>query len=726
MNFHIIGTGRVVTEYYLPAFAATGVAGTVTVVDGVEANLAAAAGAGAFVRCVQQDFRSYLASLRSAAETAAHDAVIIALPNTLHVDACNLALDRRLPVLCEKPLSLDMALCRHLDERAKSSATPLAVAMVRRFLPSWMLARQIIPAGELGPVQSVEVYDCAPFGWRPRSFDFFAPGAGGILADMGVHYLDFLDQILGPLEPVGYSDDARGGVESNFRYDLRAGGVSVSIVMSRTHAGKAYIKIIGEKATLTLGKFDELNATLEPHGLAKRTVKLAEPFAVQGLPGDLRGSFCAMLADFHGAATGGVSKLATAADAGRAAALIAWAYEKQSFKEQERHLSSRTGSRARVGGANGGDTVVTGGSGFVGGHLVERLSHDGDRVRCLVRSTATVSKLARFPVDLRQVDLLDKDAVLKAVAGSRVVYHLAYGQDGPNAAKVTIEGTQNIVEAAIAGGAEAIVVLSTAYVFGFPDGGLPVDEEFPYAPYGGVYGSSKSKMEQWCLQRAKSSGSTRIVVLNPTNVFGPSGGAYTTLPVTLAKQGAFCWIDGGQGVCNYTFVENLVDAILAAASVADAHGQRFIVTDGAKAYIDFLGPFVSKADAHIANYTSDAFNELTRKRDVFRTVDLAKSIIASPGVRDVMRRSRLVQTVSRAPAARRLWQAMQSERPQGGLIARARATPVPPAWLHEIYHSHHVTFSAQHAADVLGWSPRVGWDEARDTTLQWLGEAGYL
>ena len=119
----------------------------------------------------------------------------------------------------------------------------------------------------------------------------------------------------------------------------------------------------------------------------------------------------------------------------------------------------------------------------------------------------------------------------EAVKGVRTVYHLAVDGGSPDARRVTIEGTRNVVEAAIEAGAECVVVLSTMYVFGFPETDEPVDETAPYRPYGGVYARSKAVMERWCLRRAATSGATRIVVLNPSCVFGPGGGAaYATTP----------------------------------------------------------------------------------------------------------------------------------------------------------------------------------------------------
>ncbi len=186
--------------------------------------------------------------------------------------------------------------------------------------------------------------------------------------------------------------------------------------------------------------------------------------------------------------------------------------------------------------------------------------------------------------------LLDKDSVRRAVGGARTVYHLAVGRDGADAARITVDGTKNVVEAAIEAGAEFVVVLSTMYVFGFPDTDRPVDESFPYRPYGGEYARSKMAMERWCLAKARTSLPTRIVILTPTCVFGPEGAAYSSLPVELARKRQFCWVDDGRGLCNYTYVENLVDAIIAAARVPEAHGNRFIITDGHVSWRELLSP----------------------------------------------------------------------------------------------------------------------------------------
>jgi len=714
----VLGAGSVVTEYYLPALAATGMARTLTICDLDAGGLAQAASLMPGADVVATDFRGLL-SRPSPLAAVDRELVIVALPNHLHIEACELAFRPGRRVLCEKPLSLSVDECRHVSGLAAANASALDVAMVRRYLPSWRLARDVIRAGEIGAITSVEVHDQAPFGWRPRSLGFFAPSAGGILADMGVHYLDFLEWVLGPLTPVSYADDWEGGTESSCSYRLRAGATEVRVELSRTYRGRTDCIFTGERGTLSIAKACENHVVVQPAGAAPRRVAFDAPFTDAHWPHSLHGAFCQMLRDQQRSMSGAPSTCASAGDAERTGALIEWAYAQRSGRLASAPATSD--EKAEV--------LVTGATGFIGGHLVERLAGSGTSVECLVRSPATVANLARFGVRLTQADILDRVALDRAVAGKSQVFHLAYGREEKAAAQVTIEATKQIVEAAIAAGVEAVVVLSTAYVFGFPDGSRPVDESFPYRPYGGTYGTTKAEMERWCLDRARSSGSTRIVVLNPTNVIGPGGGAYTTLPVELARAGMFGWVDGGRGICNYTYVGNTVDAIVAAATSREAHGQRFIINDGARPWTDVLGPLVAAVAQEIASYTAAELEALSGTSTRFRLGDLGRAIVASREIRAVARRSQLIQKVGKFEPLRRL---VRPER--AGPVLPSWATTVgsepqravPPAWLADLYHTRETIFSAERARTVLGWTPQIDLTTAQALTLAWLAQAGYL
>jgi nucleoside-diphosphate-sugar epimerase len=227
--------------------------------------------------------------------------------------------------------------------------------------------------------------------------------------------------------------------------------------------------------------------------------------------------------------------------------------------------------------------------------------------------------------------------VAAALAGARFVFHLAYGREGPDADRVTVEGTRNVVEGAIAAGCESVVVLSTIYVFGQPDG--QVDETWSYQPVGGSYGTSKARMEQWCLKRAKSSPNTRIVILNPSCVYGPGGSTYSEMPVRMTRERTFCWIEHGRGAANYTYVDNLIDAMLLAATSTQARGQRFIVNDGTTTWRSFLSLLLGPQATQLASYTRLELQQLHRQRPRPGLLDLARIVVDNQQLRSAVKQT---------------------------------------------------------------------------------------
>jgi len=99
---------------------------------------------------------------------------------------------------------------------------------------------------------------------------------------------------------------------------------------------------------------------------------------------------------------------------------------------------------------SGKRVLVTGGTGFIGGRLVEKLvsCHDA-KVRVLVRNYANAARIARMPIKMIHGDINNLEDVCNAVEGCDVVFHCAYGNSGSDNKRqeVNIEGTRNIAEA---------------------------------------------------------------------------------------------------------------------------------------------------------------------------------------------------------------------------------------------------------------------------------------
>ena len=168
--------------------------------------------------------------------------------------------------------------------------------------------------------------------------------------------------------------------------------------------------------------------------------------------------------------------------------------------------------------------LVTGGSGFVGWHLVQALLRRGDEVRCLVRP-ASRPLLERQPVALFPGDLTDADSVRRAVRDVEVVYHCAadyrlYVPDPTAMYAANVEGTRTILGAAAEAGVRRVVYTSTVGALGSSEDGRPADETTPVglADMVGHYKRSKFLAERVAEEWAARG--LPVVIVNPSAPVG--------------------------------------------------------------------------------------------------------------------------------------------------------------------------------------------------------------
>lgn len=692
----VLGGGAVVRECFAPALERLGVAGRTTV---VEPRLDSGDTVGG-LQVVHAGFREYLSNPQGPLPSHC----IVALPNVLHVEAVRLALNAGMDVLCEKPLATRSSDCRELARLAESSGRRLAVNMVRRLFHSVRAVAGALKHGWLGELKSVTVSHGGSYGWPIESLAPFLPENGGVLADMGPHYLDLALMLVGPLTPVEYEDDWRGGVESECRFHLMTQqGVPVEIRLSRVSPMANEIVLEGSAGRLRMGVDDFDRCVFEPAGAERGGDFVALTRAAAG-----RSTFADFFAEQVDRFLGGGHGV-SAEEAGLTAALIEWAYA-------TRRPQTALVTEPRLGS---GGVFVTGATGFIGNHLLGRLVEGATgEITAGFRSFRSCAQISRFPIQYRHSDLLNDDDLRSAVRGKRYVFHLAVSRNPETERRLTVDGTKRLVEACIEEGVESVVVLSTMYVFGHV--AETVDEASPYKPIGGAYGACKAEMERWCLDRARDSSRTRIVVLIPTCVYGAGGDVYTKGPVSLAREGRFCWIAGGRGMANVVYVENLADAIVRAAVTPAAHGHRFIVNDESLPWHSFLTPLLGVWADRVTSPTDEEFARLSSiSEPPARVRDVASAIVRAPEVWDAASRTRAANLIR--PFAKKYAPGLAKLRRTGQASGARRVTePPPPCWLSEVYGPTTALFSSDKARSILGWVPPVSREIATQRCIEWL------
>jgi nucleoside-diphosphate-sugar epimerase len=221
--------------------------------------------------------------------------------------------------------------------------------------------------------------------------------------------------------------------------------------------------------------------------------------------------------------------------------------------------------------------LITGGTGFIGGRLVEILAGRGAAVRVLVRNIAGASRIARFPVELTPGDVTQPAAVQPAAQGCDVIFHCAYGKEGDAAAQraVNVDGTRHVLEAAKQAGAR-VVHVSTLSVYGdTPDGVL--DESAPRRYSQNPYADTKLDGEKLALEFGRTHG-VPVAVVQPTIVYGPFAPAWTVRLLNDLQTRRVILINGGDGLCNAVYIDDLIHGMLLAAVKPEAAGEAFLLS----------------------------------------------------------------------------------------------------------------------------------------------------
>jgi nucleoside-diphosphate-sugar epimerase len=225
---------------------------------------------------------------------------------------------------------------------------------------------------------------------------------------------------------------------------------------------------------------------------------------------------------------------------------------------------------------------VTGGSGFIGGALIERLRREGWAVRALARSNAAAAKVRERGAEPAPGDLDHTGAMRAGAEGCDVCFHAAakvedWG-DPADFERVNVRGTENVIAACREAGVRRLVHVGTEAAITAGQPLVGVDEAAPLRPDSPFpYSSTKARAEQRVL--AANGNGLETVVVRPRFVWGR--GDTTLLPAIaeLVRSGRFRWVGGGRHLTDTTHVDNTFEGLWLGATKGRPGGVYF-VSDG--------------------------------------------------------------------------------------------------------------------------------------------------
>ena len=245
------------------------------------------------------------------------------------------------------------------------------------------------------------------------------------------------------------------------------------------------------------------------------------------------------------------------------------------------------------------NVLVTGATGFTGGHLARHLLARGRSVRALVRPRSVGSEvahaLASEGIAIAEGDLTDAAAVAAACEGCEVVYHIAatYREAGQKDAAyraVNIEGTRHVLEGARRAGARRVVHCSTGGVHGHIED-PPATEDAPLAP-GDIYQETKLAAEQ--LARAfGAAGRPEVVVARPIGIYGPGDRRFLKMFRGIAR-GHFPILGSGEVFYHLTYIDDLVEGFRQCGETPAAAGRTYLLAGPRYTTLNELAALIAK------------------------------------------------------------------------------------------------------------------------------------
>lgn len=227
------------------------------------------------------------------------------------------------------------------------------------------------------------------------------------------------------------------------------------------------------------------------------------------------------------------------------------------------------------------ETLITGGTGLVGHHLVRELQQRGDTVRALVLPSENASWLEELDVRVYRGDIRDPDTLTASIHGVDTVFHLAAMQGVwlpiEEYYKVNVIGTENVCRAALTAGVRRVVHVSSWTIYGMARGRV-LTEDVPPAPRNDPYWITKAQGDL-LVQRMIREDHLPAAIIRPGTIFGVGDRLNFGRTADKVRAGKGLVIGSGRNALPLVYVTDVVQGLLLCADHDRALGQAFNITN---------------------------------------------------------------------------------------------------------------------------------------------------
>ena len=246
---------------------------------------------------------------------------------------------------------------------------------------------------------------------------------------------------------------------------------------------------------------------------------------------------------------------------------------------------------------------LTGGTGYIGSHLINALISNGHKVHALVRNLEKASPLTKDGLKLFKGDICDIESIKEAMKGCDQVYHVGgntsiWEKDSSKYFTINVEGTRNILDVSLDLKVKRVVFTSTAGVIGPSYGGVVTEEKCRQVEFFNEYESSKAMAES-LVKSYVIEKNLDAVIVSPTRVFGPvlfGEPASVTLLISKYVKGKWRIIPGdGTEIGNYVYVDDVVNGHILAMKNG-VKGGTYILGGENHSYNEFFKILKEESD----------------------------------------------------------------------------------------------------------------------------------